>query len=352
MHPAFSMTNNVIDQNLIRQIFFILLIILLGIVLFLELEFFLPAVLGAITFYVLMRDRMFYLTEKRKWGHGRAALVLMLLSFLIILLPIGVLANMMIGKISYGLNHSAELMTSIKKVVANLEQSLGYDLVSQDQINRIGPFLAKLLPKILTVTLNTFSIIGAMYFILYFMLVNGRQMEDSLYEYIPLKDSNVELIGMEVHRNVISNAIGIPLIGLLQGVVGLIGYLIIGVHEPFLWFMATCITAMLPVVGAALVYVPLTVMFFAQGNTWQGVAMGVWGFGVIGLVDNFFRFMLNKKIGDIHPLITIFGVIIGIQLFGFIGLIFGPLLISMFIVLLKVYSNEFLTKRRETKRLK
>ena len=100
-----------------------------------------------------------------------------------------------------------------------------------------------------------------------------------------------------------------------------------------------------------MVYVPLTIMFFVQGNTWQGIAMGVWGFGVIGLVDNLFRFILNKKIGDIHPLNTIFGVIIGIQLFGFIGLIFGPLLISLFIVFLKVYSNEFLTKKRETKRI-
>src|SRR3979490_781977 len=95
------MSNNVIDSNLLRQIFFISLIVLLGIVLFVELEFFLPAFLGAITFYVLMRQRMFYLTEKRNWKKGRVALVLMLLSFLIILLPIGVLANMLASKISY-----------------------------------------------------------------------------------------------------------------------------------------------------------------------------------------------------------------------------------------------------------
>jgi predicted PurR-regulated permease PerM len=69
-------------------------------------------------------------------------------------------------------------------------------------------------------------------------------------------------------------------------------------------------------------------------------------------VDNLFRFLLNKKLGDIHPLITIFGVIVGIQLFGFIGLIFGPLLISMFLLLLKIYSSEFITKRREMKRVK
>jgi predicted PurR-regulated permease PerM len=80
--------------------------------------------------------------------------------------------------------------------------------------------------------------------------------------------------------------------------------------------------------------------------------MAIWGFGLIGLVDNLFRFLINKKLGNIHPLITIFGVIVGIQLFGFIGLIFGPLLISMFILLLRIYSSEFLFKRREMKRVK
>jgi predicted PurR-regulated permease PerM len=162
----------------------------------------------------------------------------------------------------------------------------------------------------------------------------------------------VELIGKEVHTMVISNTIGIPLIALIQGVVGLVGYLLIGIKEPFLWFVATCISAMLPIIGAALVYVPLSVMLFVQGATGKGIAMTLWGFILIGLVDNLFRFMLNKKLGDIHPLVTVFGVIAGIQLFGFIGIVFGPLLISMFILLLRIYSTEFLIKKRETRRVK
>jgi predicted PurR-regulated permease PerM len=151
---------------------------------------------------------------------------------------------------------------------------------------------------------------------------------------------------------VTSSTIGVLLIALIQGVVGLVGYLIIGIDEPFLWFVATCITAMLPIVGAALVYVPLTIMLFAQGDTGRGIAMAVWGFGLIGLVDNLFRFMINKRLGNIHPLVTIFGVIVGLQLFGFIGLIFGPLLIAMFLLLLRIYGNEFLLKRREMRRVK
>ena len=172
-------------------------------------------------------------------------------------------------------------------------------------------------------------------------------METSIYEHIPLKDENVAKLGKEVRNVVLSNAVGIPVIAILQGVVALIGYLIIGVKEPWFWFVVTCITAMLPVVGAALAYVPLAIIFFANGDTGKGIFMLIYGFGVIGVVDNFFRFALAKKIGNIHPLVTVFGVIIGISLFGFIGLIFGPLLISLFILLLKIYSSEFITKQRQ-----
>jgi predicted PurR-regulated permease PerM len=344
--------NNTIDTNLLRQIAFIAVILFLGIVLVRELWFFLSAFLGAVTFYVIMRDRMFYLTERKGWRRPTAAWVLMLLSFFVILVPIGLLGNIMFSKISYVVTHSQEMMDSLKQTVAQIKEKIGYEIINPNAINQLGPFLGQLLPKVLGVTLDTITLIASMYFILYFMLVNGRFMEDSLYEYIPLKDGNVELIGREVKIMVISSTIGIPLIAFIQGVVGLIGYLIIGINEPWLWFVATCITAMMPVVGAALVYVPLTVMLFAKGDTGRGIAMAIWGFGFIGLVDNLFRFIINKKLGDIHPLVTIFGVLAGLQLFGFIGIVFGPLLISMFILLLRIYGNEFLTKRRETHRVK
>lgn len=346
------MNNNTIDNNLLRQIFFIAIIIFLGIVLFRELWFFLSAFLGSVTFYIIMRERMFYLTEKKGWRRSTAAWVLMLLSFFVILMPIGLLGNIIYGKISYVVTHSSELLNALKITVAEIKEKIGYQLVNPNAINQLGPYIAQLLPKILGVTLNTITLIASMYFILYFMLVNGREMEEALYEYIPLKDGNVELIGKEVKVMVISNTIGIPLIALIQGIVGLIGYLIIGVSEPFLWFVATSIAAMMPVVGAALIYVPLTIMLFAQGFTGKGIAMAFWGFGLIGLVDNVFRLMLNKKLGNIHPLITIFGVLVGIHLFGFIGLIFGPLLISMFILLLRIYSSEFIVKKREINRIK
>jgi predicted PurR-regulated permease PerM len=343
------MATNVIDQNRVRQVFFIILILLLGLLLFRQLSSFIPAILGAITLYALLRRWMFRLTEKRKWRKGWTAALLMLISFIVILLPVALLAQMLSSKITYAIQHSDQLVDALKKVVTNIETRFDVTISSDENINQLGEVIKQSLPVILGATFNTLTTVFFMYFILYFMLVNGKKMEKAIYEYIPLKNENVGKIGKEVNTMVLSNAIGIPLVSFAQGVVALIGYLIIGVDEPFFWFGVTCIAGMLPVVGAALAYIPIIIIFFANDQTWKGIAMIVYGFGIIGTVDNVLRFTLLRKLGNVHPLTTVFGVIIGLNLFGFIGLIFGPLLISLFMLLLKIYSSEFIVKQRDIK---
>src|SRR6185503_15362322 len=100
--------NKIIDQNRIRQFFFIALLLLIGIILFRELQSFIPALLGAITLYVLLHGWMLYLSEKKKWRKGWTAVLLMLLSFIVILLPVALLADLLSSKIAYAFQHSAE----------------------------------------------------------------------------------------------------------------------------------------------------------------------------------------------------------------------------------------------------
>jgi predicted PurR-regulated permease PerM len=332
---------NYIPNNTIRQVLLLFVIILLGLILFLQLQSFIPALLGSYTMYVLLKKWMFILTGKYKWKKSLAAALLMLLSFIVILLPIVVLINMMSSKINFAIQHASEVLSTIEKFIHTYELRYNIEITSTENIDKLTSLGTQTLPRILGATFNSITTIAIMYFILYFMLAEGRKMEAALHEWIPLKDENTLLLRRETNSLVYSNAVGIPLIAVLQGLLGLIGYLILGVNEPLFWFMVTCLASMIPVVGAALAYVPVAILFFANGMNIKGIIMLAYGFGVISTVDSIFRFWLQKKIGDVHPLITGFGVIIGLNLFGFIGLIFGPILISLFLLLIKIYANEF-----------
>jgi len=343
MHDQF------IHQNKIRQVFFLVMLILLGVLLMYQLYSFLPALLGALTLYVVLRKWMFQLIYKKKWKRGAAAALLMISSFIVILIPIWVLVKMLTSKVTYAIQHANELVTAVQTVVHDIEIRTNLHLLNDDTIDKMGGFITSALPTILGATFNTLAIIFFTYFILYFMLVNGKYMESRMRYYVPMSEENARKLGKEMKTIVFSNAVGIPGVAFMQGVVAIIGYFILGVQEPWFWFVVTCITAMLPAIGAAFAFVPLALIFFANNQDWQGVVMLIYGFGVIGVVDNIFRFTWARKIANVHPLVTIFGVIMGIKLFGFVGLIFGPLLISVFILLMKIYSNEFMVRDEESK---
>ncbi len=337
--------NQAIETNRLRQLFLIALILLLGVVLFYQLYSFFPALLGALTLYILLRNQFNYLSEKRKWKKGAAALLLMFVSLIAILFPVYLLVQMLSGKIAFALQHSGEVVTSLQQLAADIEQRYSITILSDANINKLGSWLAGLLPQILGATFNTVSTTFFLYFILYFLFVNGQSLEKVLLEYSPFKDENTGLLEKEVHTMVVANAVGIPVVACAQGIVGLIGYWIIGVPDPFFWFGVTCIAGMLPVIGAALAYIPLILIFLADGQYGQAIAMALFGFGIIGTVDNVLRFTLLRRIGDVHPLNTVFGVIAGLSLFGFIGLIFGPLLISLLLLLIRIYVSEFVKKQ-------
>ncbi len=325
----------------LRQISFFILLIALGYLLFSHLIIFLPAFLGAVTFYVILRKWNLNLVTKRKMKKGLAATLLILLSVVVVLLPVFFFINMIGGRILEVIQRSNELLKVLHRFADEIQSKYNIEILSEENVNKASSVVATAVPNVLGATFNTLTALLMMYFILYFMLAQCKEMESWLVKSIPLRDENVIWLGTELHGLVLNNAIGVPLIALLQGIVALIGYLIFGVPDPLFWFAVTAFGAMLPVVGAAVGYVPLSVLLIAQGPSWKGFVILGYGLLIVGITDNVARFALQRKLGDVHPLITILGVILGINLFGFIGIIFGPILISLFILLVRIYINEF-----------
>jgi predicted PurR-regulated permease PerM len=138
-----------------------------------------------------------------------------------------------------------------------------------------------------------------------------------------------------------SNALGIPLVALAQGIIALIGFLIFGIEDPFFWFVIVTIGSMIPFIGTLLGILPVFILTLSSGDTFQAWGILLYGLIVVGSTDNIIRLYVLKRLDDVHPLITLIGVIVGVPLFGFIGLIFGPLLLSLFLVVLRIYKNEY-----------
>jgi predicted PurR-regulated permease PerM len=335
-----------------KQFFFIVIILLLGGILFWKISGFIPAFLGALTLYVVMRPAVVYLVYKRHWKRWVTALLLIIASVIILLVPMALIVNLMASRVSFVVNHSGELINSLRDFIEKIKLNTRIDLLSDQSVQKIQEALTKFLPQFLGTTFNVVTTLLIMYFVLYFMLAESLNMEDTLYEYTPLKEENTDRLGLEIKNMVLSNAVGIPLLAVVQGLVCVLGYWIFGIDDFLFWGVVTGFMGMIPVVGTTIVWVPLAIYLIVNGNTGSGIGLIIYGAVVVGSVDNVFRFLWQKKFADVHPLITVFGVLIGVSLFGFVGLIFGPLLISMFILLLKIYRDEFEIKKHRIKVIK
>ena len=121
--------------------------------------------------------------------------------------------------------------------------------------------------------------------------------------------------------------------------------MIFGIENPLFWFVIVVIGSMIPFVGTLVGIIPVFLITLASGNDYAAYGILIYGLVVVGSTDNIIRLYVLKKMDDVHPLITLIGVIIGIPLFGFIGLIFGPIIISLFFIILKMYKIEYVDKR-------
>ena len=332
---------NAIPGITIRQTFLLLLIGLIGGVLFWNLRFFVPAILGAYTIYVLLRSPLFILTERRKWPVRGAVLLLLFGSVVILLLPLQWVFGMLQVRVVSLFQHADQLLQNATQIIQRIENQYGVTLLTIENTKGLTGWAVQQTQHLIGATVNGLGIFIVLYFILYFMLMQGKNMEEAFFDWLPLRHENVEFVRKRLNEMVWSNALGIPLMGVVQSFVALPVYLLIGIEDPWFWFALTFFAGMLPIVGVALAYIPLSLILLSNGMEWQALVIFSYGMVVVGSVDNIARMWVLKKIGHTHPLITLFGVIVGLKLFGFIGFVFGPILVSMFILLVNLYHKEF-----------
>lgn len=324
----------------------IIIVGVLGVIIIYETLPFLSGILGAFTLYLLVRKQMVLLNQTYKLRKSIAATVILIEVILCILIPTFLVLWLLVNRIqSYDLQPNV-LIETIHDFINMIQSKTGYNLLSSDNISTVTSYLSKgaqmIVSEISSFVVNCLVLL----FVLYFMLTGGRKMEAYLYDILPFSAKNKEKIINETHVIVKSNAIGIPLLAIIQGAIAAIGYIIFGTPDPILFGFLTCFATIIPLLGTALVWFPLALYLFLSGETASGIGLAIYALAVISNVDNVIRFLLQKKLADTHPLITIFGVVIGLTLFGFWGVIFGPLLLSLFLLCFDLLKRDYIDNNR------
>lgn len=306
-----------------------------------NLSLFIPSLLGALTLYVVCRKLNFFLQETKNWKPVWSSLFIIFLCLIVLIIPVYLLADVIIERLGDSKEYMTKFNVFLDKIQQYILSKTNIDVINADNMKKVQDFAAKTSTSFLSGTFNTLSIVASMFFMLYFMLEKPRLFERLISSAAPLKKANINLIGEKFRKLVMANAVGIPVVALGQGIVALIGYLIFGAPSPVLLFALTAVASMIPIVGAAIVYAPVGIYMIAEGDTFGGIGVLVYCLVVVGLTDNILRFTLLRRLENIHPLNTVFGIIMGMNLFGFMGLIFGPILVSMTVLLIQVYRDEF-----------
>ncbi|MEO7264687.1 MAG: AI-2E family transporter [Ferruginibacter sp.] len=328
-------------NNHLRQLILLLLIIALAIVLVKEMYIFLPGFLGAITLYMLLREKYFDLTEKKKWKPWLANLLLLTGSLIVIALPFYLSIEVVSRKVAGIASDPTEWLNKAKVMGNKLENYTGIKFVTPANMEILKNKVTNFLPVLLTSTASILSNLAVLFFLLYYLFKHGRQVEKFIEQILPFKKQNVKLLSQETINMVKANAIGIPVLAVVQGLVAMLGYWFFGIEDFAMWGFVTGVFSMLPIVGTAVVWAPMCFYLFSQGENGNAWGLLIYSVVITTNVDYFARLTLLKKFMDVHPLITVFGVIVGITMFGFWGVIFGPLLLSYIITLFKIYINEF-----------
>lgn len=184
-------------------------------------------------------------------------------------------------------------------------------------------------------------------YVLYYAYTDGETILGHLREILPMQPSHRDLLFREVGHVIRGVMYGTVLMSLLQSALALIGFTIFGVPNALFWSSLVFILALLPIVGAPMIWAPWALYLIVIGETFRGVGLLLYGAILVNGIEHFIRPKLIGTVADIHPLVVLLGVVGGLAVFGFIGFILGPLVLSVFITVLNLYRTEFAAKLDE-----
>ena len=343
-------------ERIVKMVMALLTIILLTAVIVYATLPYLNYFLGAFILYIIFRSLYHSFVKKIRLNKQLAAVLVIIISICVVLIPLYFLLDIIINEIQQLLFNQAFIITSIRsenQFLTHYLSGMGIptDVLQkqiQERVMSIGSEAVNYTSKFIVGSIQILSqqSIGLliMYFLFYYLLTGEDSIfAHKIYTAVPFNEENTSTLLGEFRRIVRTTMISSGAVALFQGVILTVTFLIVNIQGAFLWGSIATLLSFLPVFGSTLVWVPATIIEFLLGD--YTAASAILAAGVfVGIVDSFLRPIIQKRVGEIHPFLSLIGIIIGVSLFGLIGIIIGPLLLSYFILTLEMFSKEYLSE--------
>jgi len=343
-------------EKSVKMVLALLVIILLTLVVAYATFPYINYIFGAFILFVIFRSLYQFLINKLKIQKQFAAVFVIIISIFVVLIPFYFLLSIIIGEIQQLLLDRAAIVTSIQaggqffsyfltrlyiptETIQTQIEARVMDVASE-AVNYTSLLI---LGSIQSLSRQSIGLL-IMYFLLYYLFTE----EDSVFVHrvycaIPFNDQNTRALLDEFRVIVRTTLIASGAISIFQGAVLTLVFLFFDIQGAFLWGAIAAILSFLPVVGAPLVWIPAAIFQIFQRDYTAGIVILVAG-GLISIIDYFLRPIIQKKVGEIHPFLSLLGIVIGVSLFGLIGIVIGPLLLSYFVLTIEMFSKEYLSK--------
>jgi predicted PurR-regulated permease PerM len=331
----------------------LLILSILVIVLAYALYPYLNAFFGAFILYAVFQPMYKKLTKKLNIRPSIASIISILTSIIVILIPLYILMTIVI--------------LEIQNAIANVGDITLYTETLSSYITQLNietlPAGAQIQEKVLelaSITANFFSVLlvsavqslgqraiefTIMYFLLYYLFISeGSEFSNGLKKAVPFSEKNTNILLKEFNSTVNTTLISAGVIAIIQGTLLTITFLILGIEGAFLWGFITAILSFIPIAGATIVWIPAMMIQIAQQDYISAGGVFIGGM-ILSSIDNFVRPAIQKKVGQIHPLVSLIGVIIGLNLFGLLGIVIGPLLLSYVGIMARMFNDEYLSEK-------
>lgn len=316
------------------------LVAILGVILVIAVAPYASGLLAAPLLYVLFKPLHLWLVLRLK-SRALASAIVIVSAVVTIVLPLVWMVSLLVGQAQDAAS------TIIKSPILQRLDTLHFGSfaigpqlreASSRLIEMLGGSAVSLVSTAARLTLNLMLTL----FGLYYLLMDPAASWRVIRPFIPFSDENVATLHQRFGDVTKSTVIGSGLSAVIQGILVGLAFVVTGLNDAVFWGAVTVVLAILPVVGGGMVFGPAALVLILKGEVPWGIAMLVWGVVVVGNIDNFIRPYVSRRYAQVHPLITLVGALAGIRYLGIVGLFIGPLALSYFFELLRMYKKEYL----------